>query len=98
MTPQEIAEEIIWKGLEKETGDKVSNVLRILMDVQAHIIKWMEGERMKKEEWERLYRNRLIKGGLTAKEAEDSFQAGGHDYDLDPEMSASDELSYWGSE
>ena len=45
MTPKEIAEEIIWKGLEKDTGDSVSNVYRVCMDIQHYILDWMERER-----------------------------------------------------
>ena len=49
MTPKEIAEEIIWKGLEKDTGDKVSNVYRVCMDIQHYILDWMERERKKEK-------------------------------------------------
>ena len=45
VTPKEIAEEIIWKGLEKDTGDKVSNVYRVCMDIQHYIIDWAKKEK-----------------------------------------------------
>lgn len=44
-TPEEIADEIIWTGLEKETGNPVSNVYRVCMDIQHYIIDWMEKEK-----------------------------------------------------
>jgi hypothetical protein len=45
MTPKDIASEIIWEGLVKDTGDPVSNVYRVCMDIQHYIIDWMEKER-----------------------------------------------------
>ena len=55
-----------------------------------------EGEKreMDTQEWHKRYKNRLIKRGLSAQEAENILRAGGHDYDFDPEDSADDELSY----
>ena len=49
---------------------------------------------MDTQEWHKRYKNRLIKRGLSAQEAENILRAGGHDYDFDPEDSADDELSY----
>ena len=48
-------------------------------------------------EWKKLYVDALMKRGIPKGEAMEIFEAGigSHDYDSDPEMSASDELSYW---
>jgi len=53
---------------------------------------------METKEWKRRFLNRLIERGLSLEEADDIFQAGGHDFDFEPEDSADDELSYWPSD
>ena len=45
MTPKEIAEEIIFKGLEKDTGDSIANVYRVCMDIHNYIIDWAKKEK-----------------------------------------------------
>ena len=49
MTPKEIAQEIIWMGLEKKTGDPISNVNRVVMDIHNYIIDWAKKEKERKE-------------------------------------------------
>lgn len=50
-----------------------------------------------KQDWHKKYKNYMIEMGVNPEEAEVALQAGmgEYDYSLDPEMSASDELSYW---
>ena len=50
-----------------------------------------------KEEWHKKYKNYMIGMGVSEEEAEAVLQGGigCFDYSNDPEMSASDELSYW---
>ena len=45
MTPKEIAQEIIWMGLEKKTGDSIANVYRVCMDIHNYIIDWAKKEK-----------------------------------------------------
>jgi hypothetical protein len=56
-------------------------------------------DKITKQTWKKRYRDRLIKSGLTLKEARESTNAiDMSDIDLeidDPEMMADDELSYW---
>jgi len=55
---------------------------------------------MDKEEWHKRYTQYMLEIGLSQEEAEAILQAGmgDYDYDSDPEMYASDELSYWASD
>jgi len=52
---------------------------------------------MNKEEWHKRYKDYMVAMGVSQEEAEAALQAGmgNYDYGSDPEMSASDELSYW---
>ncbi|TET67565.1 MAG: hypothetical protein E3J56_12645 [Candidatus Aminicenantes bacterium] len=50
-----------------------------------------------KKKWHKKYKNYMVEMGVDSEEAEAALQGGmgEYDYSLDPEMSASDELSYW---
>lgn len=53
---------------------------------------------MKKSEWKRKYKQRLIeRGGVDTKFAEENYQGGldMHEYDDSPEDAADTEMSYW---
>lgn len=53
---------------------------------------------MKKSEWKKRFKERLIdRGGASKKMAEDEYQAGlkDHDYDELPEIVADECMSYW---
>ena len=49
------------------------------------------------KKWKKMYIKKMVMGGLTIEEAEMSYEAGigDHDFDDDPEISATDELGYW---
>lgn len=53
---------------------------------------------MKKSEWKKRFKQRLIeRGGATLEMAEDEYQGGikDHDYEERPEISADECMSYW---